>query len=53
MPIHFYYFIFYFKLYYPIVDAIVNHLYVAFLRSCKTNVKCCNKKEKPTPFWRS
>ena len=31
VPVHFYYFIFCFKLYYPIVDFIFNHLYVLSL----------------------
>ena len=27
-------------------DIIVNHLYILFLRSCKTNAKCSHKKRK-------
>ena len=46
IPVHFYYFIFCFKFYYPIVNIIVNHLYLVFLRSRKTNTKCCDKHEK-------
>ena len=40
----FLYFIFCFSLCYLIVDIVVNHLYVLFLRG--TNTKCSNKKEK-------
>ena len=45
IPVHFYYFIFCFIFYYPIVDVIVNHLYVLFLRFRKSNKKCCSKNE--------
>ena len=44
ISVHFY-FIFCFEFCYPIVDIIVNHLYVILLRSRKTNTKC-NKNEK-------
>ena len=44
--IHFYYFIFCFVFYYPIVDIIVNHLYLLFFHSRKTNEKYCDKNEK-------
>ena len=50
IPVRFYYFIFSFKFYYPLVDIIVNHLYLLFLRSRKTNTKCCDKNEK-NPQW--
>ena len=51
VPVHNYYFVFCFKLYYPIVDIIVNHLYVFFLRSRKTSTKCFNKnKNTPQPY---
>ena len=55
IPVHFCYFIFCFKLYFPIVDIIVNHFYLLFTRSRKTNRKCCDKNEKPTAIssWRS
>ena len=46
IPVPFRYFIFCFKLYFPIADIIVNHLYIIFLRSRKTNTKCYNKKRK-------
>ena len=46
IPVHFYYFIFCFKFYYPILNIIVNDLYLVFLRSRKTNTKCCDKNEK-------
>ena len=46
IPVHFYCLIFCFKFYYPTVDIIVNHLYLLFLRSRKTNTKCCDKNEK-------
>ena len=46
IPAHFYYFIFCFKFYYPTANIIVNHLYLVFLRSHKTNTKCCDKNEK-------
>ena len=42
----FHYFTFCFKFYFPIADIIVNHLYILFLRSRKTNTKCDNKKRK-------
>ena len=45
-PVHFYYFIFCFIFYYPIVDIIVNHLYLLFFHSRKTNEKYCDKNEK-------
>ena len=48
IPFHFYYLIFCFKFYYPSVDIIVNHLYLLFLRSCKTNAKCWDKKPEKT-----
>ena len=35
-----------FELYSPIVDIIVSHPYLLFLRSSKTNTKCCDKNEK-------
>ena len=47
VPLHFYYFIFFFKFYYSIVDIIVNHLYLLFLRSRKTNTKCCDRQKQP------
>ena len=40
----FLYFIFCFSLCYLIVDIVINHLYVLFLRG--TNTKCSNKNEK-------
>ena len=47
IPVHFFFFfIFCFKFYYPIIDIIVDHLYLLFLRSRKTNTKCVNKNEK-------
>ena len=46
IPVCFYYFNFCFIFYYPIVDIIVNHLYLLFFRSCKTNTKCFHKNEK-------
>ena len=46
IPTHFYYFIFCFKFYYPIVDMIVSHLYLLFVHSRKTKAKCYNKKGK-------
>ena len=46
IPVHFYYFIFCFKFYYPIVNIIVNHLYLVFLRLRKANTKCSDKNEK-------
>ena len=45
-PVHFYYFIFCFIFYYPIVYIIVNHLYLLFFHSRKTNEKYCDKNEK-------
>ena len=42
----FHYFTFCFKLYCPIADIIVNHFYILFLRSRKTNIKCYTKKRK-------
>ena len=47
---HFYYLIFCFKFCYPTVDIIVNHLYLLFLRSRKTNTKCWDKNKK-NPQW--
>ena len=44
--VHFYYFTFYFKFYYPNVNIMVNHFYLVFLCLCKTNTKCCDKNEK-------
>ena len=38
------------EFYFPIVDIIVNHLYLLLLRSLKTNTKCCDKNEK-NPQW--
>ena len=35
-----------FKFYYPIVNIIVNHRYLAFFRSRKTNTNCCDKNKK-------
>ena len=46
IPVHIYYFIFCFEFHYPITDIIVNYPYLLFLRSRKTNAKCCNKKGK-------
>ena len=48
IPVCFYYFNFCFIFYYPIVDIIVNHLYLLFFRSRKTNTKCFHKNEKKT-----
>ena len=42
-PNYFYYFSFCFNFYYPIIDIIVNHLYLLFLRSRKTNTKTPEK----------
>ena len=39
-----------FKFYFPIVEIIVNYLYLLFLRSRKTNTKCFDKNEK-NPQW--
>ena len=48
IPVHFYYFIFFwFELYFPIVDIIVNHLHLLFLRSSETNTKCYDKTKNP------
>ena len=44
--VSFHYFTFCFKFSFPIADIIVNHLYIRFLRSRKTNAKCYNKKTK-------
>ena len=44
--IHFHYFTFCFKFYFPIAGIIVSRLYMLFLRSSKTNTKCYNKKRK-------
>ena len=46
IPVCFYYFNFCFTFYYPIVDIIVNHLYLLFFRLRKTNTKCFHKNEK-------
>ena len=46
IPVHTYYFIFYFKFYYPIVDIIVNHIYALFLRSRKPIQNVVTKIEK-------
>ena len=55
IPVHFCYFIFRSKFYFPIVDIIVNHLYLLSLHLRKTNTKCCDKNEKNPviSFWRS
>ena len=42
----FHQFTFCFKFYFPIADVIVNHLYILFLRSRKTDTKCYNKERK-------
>ena len=39
-------FLFCFKFCYSIVDIIVNHLYLLYFRSRKTNTKCCDKNRK-------
>ena len=46
IPVHFHYFTFCFKLYFPIADITVNHLYILFLRSRKINTKWYNQKRK-------
>ena len=46
MSVHFHYFTFCLKLKFPIADIIVNRLYILFLRSLKTNIKCYSKKRK-------
>ena len=48
LPVHFIllFHFFCFEFYFPIVDIIVNHLYLLCLRSLKTNTKCCDKNEK-------
>ena len=56
IPIHFYYFIFCFKFYYPIVDTSPATLYLLFLCLRKANGKYCNRKEKnltAISFWSS
>ena len=35
-----------------LLDIIVNYLYLFFLRSCKTNTKCCDKNEKTRQWCR-
>ena len=45
ITVHFYCFIFCFIFYCPIVDIIVNHLYVLTLRLRKTNTECFSKNE--------
>ena len=56
ITVHFYHFIFvFFKFFFPVVDIIVNHLYLLFLGSRKTNTKC-DKNEKISTVissWRS
>ena len=42
---------FYFTFYYPIVNITVNHRYLVFFRSRKTNTNCCDKNEKNTVIW--
>ena len=46
---------FFFKFFFPIVDIIVNHLYLLFLGSRKTNTKCDKNEKIPTVIssWRS
>ena len=44
VPVH--YFTICFKFYFPLADIIINHLYMLFLRSLKTNTKSYNKKPK-------
>ena len=46
IPVQFYYFIVWLQFYSPIVDIIVNHLYLLFLCLRKTNTKCFDKNEK-------
>ena len=46
IPVQFYFLIFCCKLYYPILNVIVNHLYLLFLRLCKNNAKHFGKNEK-------
>ena len=50
IPVHFYYFMFCFRFYFPIVNIIVSRLYLLFLCLRKTNTKCCDKNEK-NPQW--
>ena len=35
-----------FKFYYPLANIIVNHRYLVFFRSRKTNTNCCDKNKK-------
>ena len=46
IPVQFYYFIVWLQFYSPIVDIIVNHLYLLFLCLRKTNTKYFDKNEK-------
>ena len=41
IPVHFFLFHFCFKFYYPVVNIIVNHRYLVYFRSRKTNTKSC------------
>ena len=53
IPVHFYYFIFYFRFYYSIVD-IVNHLYFFSVRvKPMQNVVTKRKKNTAIPSWNS
>ena len=48
IPLFFYYFIFCFKFYFPIVDIIVNHPYFYYFSvRAKPITKCCDKTKKP------
>ena len=46
IPVPFHYFIFCFNFYFSVADIIVNHLYILFLHSCKTNTNVTIKTEK-------
>ena len=51
IPLHLYHFIFCFEFYYPIVDIILSHLYLLFLRSRKTSTKPCDKNAKSPHYY--
>ena len=46
IPVHFYYFIFGFEFYYPLVDIIVDHVYMLFLLSLKPIQNIVTKMKK-------
>ena len=46
IPVHFYYFIIGFEFYYPLVDIIVNHVYMLFLLSLKPIQNIVTKMKK-------